>query len=140
MAQILGAQFTSESTAADIRLQLGFVPDYVELTTDANGTNPNRRQWVNRAQFASILAGADDSILDTGSTGVVTQDTASIAVYNGGDIVSAADVTAGLYRDRQGNEPVAGTRTQAGISIPAGDQANGGVNFVLAIKFDTPKV
>lgn len=138
--QIVGAQFTSESTAADIKLQLGFVPDYVEYISDANGTNPNRRTWINRANFALIAAEADDSILDTGSTGVVTLDTSSIAVYNGGDIVTAADVTAGTYRDRQGNEPVAGTRTSAGISIPAGDQANGGVNFVLAIKFLAPRV
>ena len=138
--QIVGAQFTSEATAAAIRLQLGFVPDYVEYIENANGTNPNRRFWVNRDQFASIAAGADDSILETGSSGVNTLDTASIAVYNGGDIVTAADVTAGLYRDRQGNVATAGQRSQAGITIPAGDQTNSGVNFVLAVKFLAPKV
>ena len=138
--QIVGAQFTSEGTAAAIRLQLGFVPDYVEYWENANGTNPNRRFWVNRAQFASIAAGADDSIIETGSSGINTLDTASIAVYNGGDIVTAADVTAGLYRDRQGNAATAGQRSQAGITIPAGDQTNSGVNFVLAIKFLAPRV
>lgn len=138
--QIVGAQFTSEATAAAVRLMLGFVPDYVQYIQDANGTNPNLRIWVNRDQFDTIAAGADDSIIVTGSSGIFTLDTASIAVYNGGDIVTAADVTAGLYRDRQGNEPVAGTRSLAGISIPAGDQTNAGVNFVLAIKFLSPQV
>lgn len=126
------AQFTSEGTAADVRLMLGFVPGFVIYVQDLQGTNPNMRFWVNRALFSMWQAGADDSILDTGSSGILTLDTSSIAVYNGGDTVTAADVTAGLYRDRQGNEPAAGTIASAGISIPAGDQTNSGKNIVLA--------
>lgn len=140
MSQIVAAQWTSESTAAAVRLMLGFVPHFAHFIFDANGTNPNERYWVNRDIFTMIAAGADDSILITGSTGVATLDTASVATYAGGDIVTAADVTAGLYRDRLGNEPAAGTRSLAGLSIPAGDQVNSGVNFVYAFSFLAPKI
>lgn len=134
------AQFTSEATAANVRLQLGFVPGFVIYIQDLQGTNPNIRLWANRSLFASWQAGADDTILMTGSTGVLTLDTASIASYAGGDTVTATNVTDGLYRDKQGNEPAAGHVAQAGISIPAGDQTNSGKNLVLAFRADAPLV
>lgn len=134
------AQFTSESTAAEVRLMLGFVPDFAIVIQDLQGTNPNIRFWANRTRFATWQAGADDSILMTGSTGVLTLDTSSISAYAGGDEVSATDVTNGLYRDAQGNEPAAGVIATAGLSIPAGDQTNSGKNLVLAFRAANPVV
>lgn len=134
------AQFTSESTAADIRLVLGFIPGLVHYIQDLQGTNPNARWWVNRDLFASWQAGADDTILITGSSGIYTLDTASIATYAGGDIVTAADVTAGLYRTHQGGVYAAGAVSGPGITIPAGDQTNSGKNVVFAWRADVPKL
>lgn len=136
MAKEVGAEFQSDATAHDVVICLGFVPDYVRAILDSRATNPNIREWFNRDKFPLWQAGADDSILDTGSTGVLTLDTASIATYAGGDIVTATDVTNGKYRDRAGNVLAAGTRTSAGISIPAGDQTNSGYNHVRAKQFD----
>lgn len=126
------AQFTSESSAAELKLMLGFIPALVHYIQDLQGTNPNARWWVNRDLFDSWQAGADDTILITGSSGIYTLDTASIATYSGGDVVSSTDVTNGTYRFRDGTEPVAGNITQAGITIPAGDQTNSGKNVVFA--------
>lgn len=136
VAQITMAQWTSSGTAADAKIQLGFVPDYVIVVNDCQGTNPNMRFWLNPGNFSMAAAGADDSILDTGSTGVLTLDTASVAAYTGGDTVTATDVTNRLYFDEQGNVTAAGKITQAGILSPAGDQVNSGKNYLIAFRND----
>lgn len=136
MRDIAIAQFTSSGTAAVAVVELGFVPDAVILVSDDQGTNPNMRLWVNPSKFAMAAAGADDSILDTGSTGVLTLDTASIAAYTGGDTVSATDVTNRKYFDRQGNVQAAGHIASEGVSIPAGDQVNSGKNYLIAFRID----
>lgn len=130
------AQFTSTSTAAVAVIELGFIPVHVQAFFDTQGTNPNIRYWFNLADFSMWQAGADDVILDTGSTGVLTLDTASIAAYAGGDTVTATDVTNRKYFDRQGNVLAAGHIVAAGISIPAGDQVNSGKNVLIVFRND----
>jgi hypothetical protein len=140
MGSVYIAQFTSESTAADVRLVLGFIPALVRYVQDHQGTNPNERWWMNRDLFDLWQAGADDSILQTGSSGVSTLDTSSISSYAGGDTVTSSDVSAGLYRLSDGTEPAAGTIVGAGIAIPAGDQTNSGKNVVFAWRCANPLV
>lgn len=140
MGSVYIAQFTSEGTAADVRLVLGFIPALVRYIEDAVGTNPNERWWVNRSLFDLWQAGADDSILQTGSSGISTLDTSSISTYAGGDTVTAQNVTDGLYRLSDGTEPAAGTIVGAGIAIPAGDQTNSGKNLVFAWRCANPLV
>lgn len=140
MPNVMGAEFQSAATAADVVVVLGTVPHAIIGYIDDRATNPNIRTWFNRDLFTLWQAGADDVILDTGSTGVLTLDTASIAAYAGGDIVTADDVTNTKYRDRHGNTLAAGTRTGAGFSIPAGDQTNSGYNHFLCFVFDVPKL
>lgn len=140
MPNVMLAEFQSAATAADVVVVLGTVPHYIEAFLDDRATNPNKRYWFNRDLFTLWQAGADDTILDTGSTGVLTVDTASIAAYAGGDIVTADDVTNTKYRDRHGNTLAAGTRTGAGFSIPAGDQTNSGYNHFVCIVSDQPKL
>jgi|ERR1051326_8672095 hypothetical protein len=138
MRDVAFAQFTSESTAAAAVVELGFVPDMAIVIFDAQGTNPNMRLWFNisKSYLSNAAAGSDDSILMTGSTGVYTLDTASIAAYSGGDTVASADVTAGLYHNRAGTVQAAGHITAAGLSIPAGDQVNSGKNIIIAFRGD----
>lgn len=136
LAVVSMAQFTSSGTAAEANIQLGFVPDAVLLITDTQGTNPNARIWMNTSNFSMWQAGADDTILITGSTGVFTVDTASIAAYAGGDTVTSTDVTNRKYFNRQGTVTAAAQVTQAGITIPAGDQTNSGKNVLWAFRND----
>jgi hypothetical protein len=127
------AQFRSTTTTATVAIVcFGFVPVHVRALIDTRGTNPNQLEWFNRARFGLWQAGADDAILTTGSTGVMTVDTASISTYAGGDVVTSTDVTNRKYFDTQGNVLVAGTIAPAGISIPAGDQVADGYNFIIA--------
>lgn len=130
---IAHAQYRSTTPAATLSvICFGFVPVHVRALIDSRGTNPNQLEWFNRDRFSMWQAGADDAVLTTGSTGVITVDTASIAAYAGGDVVTAADVTARKYFDCQGNVLAAGTIAPAGISIPAGDQVADGYNFIQA--------
>lgn len=134
------AQFTSTASTATIAvICLGYVPDYVEYYQDCQGTNPNKYTWVNTAKFSMFAAGADDTILMTGSTGVLTLDTASLAAHTGGDDISATDVTNRKYFDVQGNVLAATETSKAGISIPAGDQTASGKNFLVCWRAETPK-
>lgn len=140
MAEIVVAAFQSAASAADTYVNLGFVPHVIIGYLDNRATNPNTRVWFNRDVFSTWQAGADDTILTTGSTGVDTVDTASFAKYEGGEIVTAAQVTAENHKDRAGSILAAGTRTKAGFLVPAGDQTNSGYNHFICIKADTPKV
>ncbi len=133
------AQFTSSSTAAVAVICLGYVPDLVEYYENCQGTNPNKRVWVNTAKYSMAAAGADDTILVTGSSGVYTLDTASIAAHTGGDDISDTDVTNRKYFDVQGNVLAATETSKEGISIPAGDQTNSGKNILLCWRAENPK-
>lgn len=140
MPNISGAEFQSAASAADVVVVLGFVPHFILGHINNRATNPNTLVWWNRDLYTIWQAGADDTILTTGSSGIDTVDTASIAAYAGGDIVTADDVTNTKYRDRHGNTLAAGTRTGAGFSIPAGDQTNSGYNDFLCVVTDVPKL
>ena len=138
MRDVAITKWDSQATAADAKVSLGFVPDFAICIFDERGTNPNIRFWFNRARYTDWQAGADDSILMTGSSGVLTVDTASVAAYAGGDKVAAADVTAGTYYKRAfaSTGYAAGDLTSAGLAIPAGDQVNAGHNTIVAFRSD----
>jgi len=130
-------EFISASTAGIVHVELGFIPDYCEVIENHGGTNPNIRRWLNKDRFAG-WTGADDAILDTGSTGVLTQDTSSISKYAGEETIAATETanSSPKHVDRAGVAAVAGHVTAAGISIPAGDQTNSGRNLVIAHRND----
>lgn len=128
------ARFVSTpTTATDAVIQLGWKPSFVIAFFDCQGTNPNMRYWADDSKW-DWAAGANDSILCTGSTGVLTVDGDSITKYDGGDTVTATDVTNRKYFNIQGVVSAAGTLTKAGLSIPAGDQVASGVNLLVCFR------
>lgn len=129
------AQFTSSGTAADVSVSLGFTPAIVIAVMNAAGTNPDIRIWPNK-DVVSQHAGADDTFLITGATGIITNDTASLAKYAGGDDVTATDVTNRRYAKRDGSLFAAGDKTTPGFFVPAGDQTNSGVNLFFCFRGD----
>jgi len=128
------AQFTSASTAAVASISLGFKPDFAIFIQDHGGTNPNVRLWANNAKFDEWAAAL--ALLVTGSTGAITRDTASLTVYDGGDVVTSTDVTNKKYWKPSGDLYAAGDTTGAGITVPAGDQTNSGANLLIAFRAD----
>ena len=150
------AQFTAGSTARQTQLQLGFVPDFVLVLALHSATNPNILIWCNKGgqsvpaaqlitggptTFPSILSqwlDADDHLLLTGSTGVVTRVTTGIKAYFGGERV-AADETINsnpVHPFTNGTFPKAGCITAPGIELPAAILANDGLYIVLAWRRD----
>jgi hypothetical protein len=125
------------SAAGLLYVELGFVPDFAMVITNHGGVAPDIRFWANRARFPGWTAAAQ-SILMLGSTGVLSQDTASVAVYDGGESISAAETTDSdpKHVNRAGLPSSAGRITAPGISIPAGDQTAGGRNLVVAMRSD----
>lgn len=128
------AQFTSANPATIASVSLGFTPEALVLIEAHGATNPNIRIWANNARFSEWAAAL--ALLITGSTGVVTRDTASVIAYAGGDVVTSDDVTAKRYFKRDGSLYAAGDITEAGITIPAGDQTSAGANLILAFRND----
>lgn len=147
------AQFTAGATARRTLLQLGFVPDAVVVVAAHTATNPNLLFWFNKGgqtlpanmQTPSVTTAptglsqwldADDHLLLTGSTGVVTRVTTGIAAYFGGELISADETISSNpqhpYTD--GTFPKAGAITMAGIELPAAILANDALYIVIALR------
>ena len=132
-------EFISASTAGIVYAELGFIPDFAILIQDHGGTNPNIRIWARGGTGKTFpLWPAALGLLITGSTGVITRDTASIAEYAGGDTIASAETanTDGKHVTRDGAPGVAGHITAPGVSIPAAEQTNSGRNLLLAWRYD----
>ena len=82
MPEIKSGTFTSAGTAAAVNLNLGFIPDWFELVVGAD-TNPNVYTYIGDLGDAS-------TILDTGTTGVLTYETANPIVVPVSKIVDAS--------------------------------------------------
>lgn len=83
--------FTSAGTAADVTETVGFSPTLVIAFIDIGGTNPN--------MLVKSSAEADESMLTTGSTGVITSpaDTSAITLTSSGfTVVAAGQVNSGV--------------------------------------------
>ena len=91
-------RFTSAASAADVTEVLGYVPTFVVAFIDLGGTSPN--------MLVKAGAEADETMLTTGTTGVIT---------------TPAD-TSGI------------TLTADGFTIVAAGQVNDGVNAWIAFK------
>lgn len=98
--QFLTGSFTSASTAADVTETLPWAPSLFILFVDTAGTNPN--------MVVQTSATTTDSMLTTGSTGVIT----SPAVASGITISTTAYT----------------------VLIDSAAQVNSGVNFWIAFK------
>lgn len=96
--RFLTGRFTSAATAADVTETLGFQPTFVILFLALGATSPD--------MIIKSAAEADESMLTTGSTGVIT---------------TPAD-TSGI------------TLTSTGFTVAAGVQTNSGVNSWIAFK------
>ena len=84
-------RFTSASTAVDVTEVVGFVPTLLMVFIDIGGTNPN--------MIVKSGAEADESMLTTGSTGVITSpaDTSAITLTSAGfTVVAAGQVNSGV--------------------------------------------
>lgn len=84
-------RFTSAGTAADVTEVLGFVPTFVIAFIDIGGTNPN--------MLVKAGAESDESMLTTGSSGVITSpaDTSAITLTTTGfTVVAAGQVNSGV--------------------------------------------
>lgn len=150
------AQFTAGSTARRTLLQLGFVPDFVLVIGAHTATNPNLLLWCNKGgqsvpaeqvitgaptTYPNVLSqwlDADDHLLVTGSTGVVTRVTTGIKAYFGGERISADETINSnpVHPFTQGTFPKAGAVTAAGIELPAAILANDALYIVLAWRRD----
>lgn len=133
-------EFISASTAGVVDVELGFVPDFVEVIIAHGGTNPSRLTWFNNAKFSAWAAALH--LLLTGSTGVVTRVTAGITKYDGGESITTTETadSAPKHVNRDGTA-ASGTSTnpyitKAGIAIPAASQVNSGRNVVIAFRAD----
>lgn len=152
---IVIAQWTTGSTARLTRLLLGFVPDYCRIFVNHEATNPSILEWFNKGgqtlpaaqqvpnpnaaatgpgtQAPSVISqwlDADDHLLLTGSTGVVTRVTSGIAAYFGGDLIAADNTIDSnpVHIFDDGKFAKAGLVTPAGISIPAASLTANGLN------------
>lgn len=147
------AQFTASSTARRTLLQLGFVPDLVIILAAHTATNPNILLWANKggqtlpagAQVSGVTTvpdilsqwlDADDHLLITGSSGVVTRVTTGIAAYFGGDTIAADETvdTNPVHPYSNGSFPKAGEVTAAGIELPAAILINSALYLVIAFR------
>lgn len=84
-------RFTSAGSPADVTEVLGFVPTFVQLYVDLGGTSPN--------MIVKAGAESDESMLTTGTTGVITTpaDTSAITLTTTGfTVVAAAQVASGV--------------------------------------------
>jgi hypothetical protein len=127
------AQFTAGSTARLTHLQLGFVPDFVQVIALHTATNPNFLYWYNKAVLSQWLD-ADDHLLLTGSSGEVTRVTTGIAVYEGGEVIEADETINSnpVHPYTDGTFPKAGVTTSPGISLPAAILTANGLYIVNA--------
>lgn len=91
-------RFTSASSAADVTEVVGFQPTFVILFLALGATSPN--------MIIKAAAESDESMLTTGSTGVIT---------------TPAD-TSGIVL------------TTTGFTVPSGVQTNDGVNAWIAFR------
>lgn len=150
------AQFTAGGTARRTLLQLGFIPDAVIVIANHGGTNPDILVWANKGgqtiDAALQIAGgpttlpdvlsqwldADDHLLITGSTGVVTRVTTGIKIYQGGETIAADETVSSnpVHPFAKGNFPKAGCVTAAGIELPAAILTNSAKYIVLAFRRD----
>ncbi len=88
---VLTGRFTSAGSAADVTETLGFIPTLVIVFVDISGTNPN--------MLVKSGAESDESMLTTGSTGVITSpaDTSAITLTSSGfTVVAAGQVNSGV--------------------------------------------
>lgn len=157
-AEITMAQFTAGATARRTLLQLGFVPDAAIVFAAHTATNPNILFWFNKGgqtlpanmqvpdgadSFGTLAPSvlsqwldADDHLLLTGSTGVVTRVTTGIAAYFGGEEITADESISSNpqhpYSD--GTFPKSGARTMAGLELPAAILTNDALYIVIAFR------
>lgn len=129
-------EFISASTAGIVNVELGFVPDFAIYIHGHGGTNPNIYLWANYVKFprwAEALA-----LLITGSTGVVTRDTTSIAAFAGGNKIATVETanSSPKHVDRDGTFAAAGHICAEGLAIPADHQTNSGANLLVAFRGD----
>ena len=117
MPEIKSGTFTSAAQAAAVSLNLGFVPDWFELVVGA-ATNPNVYTYIKELGDAS-------TILNTGTTGVLTYETANpiIAVDDGS--ISTATVMGETATKDVGFK---------GVTIPAALQVNEKINYWRAMR------
>ena len=135
VSDISMVEFISASTAGVVNVQLGYVPDFAILVEDHGGTNPNLRFWGNVASFSGWAAAL--GLLLTGSSGVVTRDTTSIAAFAGNTKISTVETANSDPKhitEDGAFHPGDGTLTKPGITIPAGDQVNSGRNLLIAFR------
>ena len=140
MGRTVSVAFSANGSALDItRVELGFVPDAWFFISDHAGTNPNIFFGFNnryQSDWTNALG-----LLITGSTGVVTRDTASIDEYVGTNDLLAAEATSNNthdYIDFTGAEvtKAAGDAVKPGVQIPADHFPGVGDKCVLiAIQF-----
>lgn len=130
------AEFLSKTSSAGVvNVELGFVPDYVCLIADVDGTNPIRYEWINSTEFP-LVGTAALSLLTTGSSGIVTRDTSGISVFAGGTTIASAETTNSdpKHVTEAGAAAAAGHITAAGVAIPADHQVASGKNFLMALR------
>jgi hypothetical protein len=117
MPEIKHGTFTSASSAADVDINLGFVPDHFELIVGAD-TNPNIYIYDKNLGDAS-------TIKMTGSTGAYTYETSNPIVSKDAGSISTATVMGETATKDIGFK---------GVTIPAELQVNSKVNYWTAIR------
>ena len=128
--------FVSATTASLVHVEIGFLPDEVQLIADYTGT-PRNYRWFNPARFPGYLA-TDTLVLPGGSAANSVDTTTLIQVYPGAETVNVdeTDNTAGKHVNRAGAAAPAGHLTSAGVTIAAAAQTNSGRNMLIALRGD----
>jgi len=117
MPEIKTGTFVSAGAAVAVSLDLGFVPDWFELVVGA-ATNPNVYTYIKELGDAS-------TILNTGSTGVLTYETSNPIVA-----VDAGSISTNTVMGETATKDVG----FKGVTIPAALQANEKVNYWRAMR------
>ena len=129
-------EFQSANPAAIVYVELGFLPDDVEIWSDYTGT-PKVLKWINNTKFPNFPV-ANAVLLEGGTTAFTANAGTLVAPYAGGDVVAANETvdTAGKHVNRKGTPALAGRITSPGIAIAAGIQVNSGRMVVIANRND----
>jgi hypothetical protein len=131
------AQFTSKTSAAGVvNIMFGFKPDLVIMIRDLSAVSPDIRVWLDSGQLPLWTI---NSLLITGTTGVITKVASMFSTYAGGTKVTTAETTDSdpKHVDRAGTAHSGdGTITAEGIAVAAAAQTAGKVNIVLAFRAD----
>lgn len=134
-------QFNSESSAGDIYVGLGYVPDFCVFIADFAGT-PKMYFWASNDEFSGWTDDAAVKFANHASAQLSWDSADTISEYAGGGRVGTAqqitdgvaDLLAAKTRDNSGAQYSTGAVLPAGVMVASEIQTNSGKNLLVAFR------